>query len=434
MSGHGRSTAALGVLAVACSLTLAQQRAFAQTTTKAAVCNQPAPEPVIFVDVPGHPFTPIPTEDGCWIFVSLSNPKDGPPAGIAVLRRSGGTVSLARVIPTDGGPTGMVLTHDGKLLIGALDERVVFVDAARAISGDADAVLGYLHEPEYHGDLGGMKVTTPGAVYVNVTSDDRFLFVSDEWAQRITVINLEQARASDFKADSLVGTIPTGGLPIAVTLSPDGRYLYTTAEAANKEWGWPIECKPEGQDPAKAKAEYPQGAVVVIDVARAKTNPANSVIAKVRAGCSAVRLAISPTGDRAYVTARNSNTLLAFDTKKLVHDPTHALIGQVPVGPSPVGVEVVDSGKEIAVANSNRFAGAGNAKQTLSFISAAKVASGAVAVLGVIPAGGFPRELRATADGRALLVTNFTSNTLELVDLGRLPLQASPAKAKSPAP
>jgi hypothetical protein len=49
-------------------------------------------------------------------------------------------------------------------------------------------------------------------------------------------------------------------------LSPDGRYLYTTAEAADKEWHWPIECKPEGQDLTKAKPEYPQGALVVVDV------------------------------------------------------------------------------------------------------------------------------------------------------------------------
>jgi DNA-binding beta-propeller fold protein YncE len=146
-------------------------------------------------------------------------------------------------------------------------------------------------------------------------------------------------------------------------------------------------------------------------------------VAKVPAGCSPVRLAISPKGDRAYLTARNANALLAFDTKKLVHDPGHALIGKVPVGLSPVGVEVVDRGRRVIVANSNRFVAGSKDKQNLSVINAAKVASGAAAVLGLIPAGGFPRELRVTADGRTLLVTNFTSNTLELVDLTRLPLE-----------
>ena len=403
-------------------LTTASSRLMAQA--QATACNQAAPERITFVDVPGHPFTPIPTMDGCWIFVSLSNPKQGPPSGIGVLHRAGGSISLVRVVATDGGPAGMVLSHDGKVLIGAVDDRIVFLDTARMISGEGEAVLGYFREPEYHGELGEMKVTTPGAVYVNVTSDDRWLFVSDEWAQRITVIDLEKAQSSRFKEVSVVGAIPTGGLPIAVTLSPDGRYLYTTAEAANKKWGWPIECKPEGQDPNKAKAEYPQGAVVVIDVARAKREPAKAVIAKAPSGCSAVRLAISPKGDRAYVTARNADALLAFDTHKLVHDPEHALIGKVPVGRSPVGVEVVDGGRKVVVANSNRFAAGGNEKQNLTVIDTVKIASGPAAVLGVIPAGGFPRELRVTADGQTLLVTNFASNKLELVDLARVLLQS----------
>src|SRR5579864_1046042 len=89
----------------------------------------------------------------------------------------------------------------------------------------------------------------------------------------------KKARSSGFSADSIIGTIPTGGLPIAIALSRDERYFYTTSETAAKEWGWPIECKPEGQDPSKVKAEYPQGAVV-IDVAKARKDPASSVIAK----------------------------------------------------------------------------------------------------------------------------------------------------------
>ena len=214
------------LLTTASSVLMAQARATG--------CNEATSEPITFVDLPGRPFTPIPTLDGCWIFVSLSNPKGGAPSGVGVVRRAGGTISLVRVVATDGGPAGMVLTHDGKVLIGAVDDRIVFLDTAHMISGEGDAVLGYLREPEYHGELGDMKITTPGAVYVNVTSDDHWLFASDEWAQRITVIDLQKARSSGFKETSVAGAIPTGGLPIAVTLSPDGRYLYTTAESADK--------------------------------------------------------------------------------------------------------------------------------------------------------------------------------------------------------
>jgi hypothetical protein len=56
-------------------------------------------------------------------------------------------------------------------------------------------------------------------------------------------------------------------------------------------------------------------------------------------------------------------------------------------------------------------------------IDAAKVSSGAGAVVGTIPAGAFPRELRLTSDLRTLLLTNFTSSSLEIIDLARLSLE-----------
>ena len=47
-------------------------------------------------------------------------------------------------------------------------------------------------------------------------------------------------------------------------------------------------------------------------------------------------------------------------------------------------------------------------------------AGGKKAVLGEIPAGGFPREIRVSADGKTMFVTNFTSGTLEMVELARV--------------
>jgi len=146
------------------------------------------------------------------------------------------------------------------------------------------------------------------------------------------------------------------------------------------------------------------------------------VIAGIAAGCNPVRVALSPSGDRAYVTARADNELLTFDTNLILTDTAHALVGRVPVGTAPVGIVVMSGGSRIAVTNSNRFAGSGADHQVLTVIDAVKVSSGKDAVLGTIPAGGFPRELRVTADGQTLLVTNFSSRTVELIDLSRLQL------------
>jgi DNA-binding beta-propeller fold protein YncE len=60
---------------------------------------------------------------------------------------------------------------------------------------------------------------------------------------------------------------------------------------------------------------------------------------------------------------------------------------------------------------------------SLTIIDANKITSGESAVIGTVPAGVFPRELRATADGRTLLLTNFGSKNVAVIDVVRLPLE-----------
>lgn len=375
-------------------------------------CNEAAAKPIITVAVPGSPFQALPTEDGCWVFVSLPGGGTGTPGQLAVLRRSRGSLTLARTIRIGGNPTGMALTHNGRLLLVASGPRLAFVDPSRLIAGQSNAVLGYLDEP---GQL--------GRIYVNVTVDDKFAFVADERAQTISVIDLAKARATRYDASSIVGKIPTGRSPIAVTFSADNTLMFVTSQAAPANLGWPIECKRESGAPADTTPVNPQGAIHIIDVTRATTDPAQSVLGSVPAGCSAVRLVLSPNGGRAYVSARNNNALLAFDTAKLRSDPANAMIGRVPVGTAPVGIAVIDGGRKIVVTNSNRFAGTSADHQMLTVVDAARINDGAAAVLGSIPAGAFPREMRVTADGRTLLLTNFGSGSVQMIDVTRLPIE-----------
>ena|GEM_PF-385326 len=418
MNCRVKSMPATYMLAVGCLLLLAATVAGQQRSAQPPVsrCNAAAAEPITFVPLPGHPFNPVASGDGCWLFVSVTTANPRSLNGIALFSRADGQLKLRQVFTVEGSPTGSVLTHDGKLLIVADDDYVVFMDTAKMINGHGDPILGYISDGEF-----------PGSVYVNVTADDRFLFVSDEAVQAITVINLEKARAEGFKESAIVGKIPTGAAPIALTFSPDGRWLYTTSQVAPKDYNWPVECKPEGADPATAQPRNPKGAIIVVDVARAQTDPKNSIAARVPAGCSPVRLAISPDGARAYVTARNSNAVLAFDTAKFQTDAAGSLVGTVPVGTSPVGVAVVNDGRQIIVTNSNRFSNDRNARQTLTVIDATKVADGAAAVLGSIKAGAFPRQISQSPDGRTLFVSNYLSNELELIDLTRLPIERAVA-------
>lgn len=394
-----------------CVLVLSASPSRAQNSTGSTDCNQAAPKAITEVDVPGRPFEPLPTMDGCWILVSFARTPTMRP-GIAVYRRGGGKTTRTRTVLVGGNPTGMVLTHDGRMLIVADGDGEEFYDANLLISGKGEPLLGRISDG-----------AGSASIYANVTADDHFLFVSDERTATITVVNLEKAKASGFTQAAIIGKIPVAISPIAMEFSPDGKYLFATSEVALRGYGWQLQCQPEEPAGSSSGQDWPQGVIHVVDLATAETDPAHSVIGRVPAGCSAVRLVLSPKGDVAYVTARNSNAVLAFDVAKLVSDPTHALKGWVRVGSAPVGIAVIEGGTKVVATNSNRFGGRADDRQFLSVIDAAKLVSGAPSVLGEIPAGAFPRELRVTADGKTLLLTNFNSSTLEIIDLERLPME-----------
>ena len=371
-------------------------------------CNAETKEPVVHLDMPGRPFEPAISTDGCWLFVTLTQADDAGGPGVAVVRRAGGTLSIVRRVSLQGSPTGAVLTHDQKLLIVADGGYIAFLDAARLESGDGNPILGYMG--------GGSPV---GFIYVNVSPDDRYLFAAAERAAAVIVIDLQEARAGGFKERGGVARLDVGNAPIAVTLSNDGRFLYTTSEAAPPEWDWSRHCKPENANARRNTPNHAEGAIVVFDLSRALADPNHGVASRVAAGCSPVRLVLSPAGDVAYVSARGDDMLEAFDARRLVEDTAHALLGRTKVGVAPVGVAVVDSGARVIVTSSNRFGGNALDQQPLTVVDANKLRAGGRADIGTIPAGAFPRELRVSADGRTLFVTNFASRTLESIDLPR---------------
>ena len=389
-------------------LTLAALSALT-ASAQPADCNAPAASPSVTIALPSRPFAVRPSADGCRVFVSLMGDNSGKNPGVALLTRGHGRTEILRVVPLQSPPTGLALTHDGKLLIATSGDGPVFLDVERMASGQPNPVLGSFSDG-----------ANSQSIYANISPGDKLLFVSEERARSITVIDLARARSNGYKADAIVGKIPVANAPIALTFSPDGKWLYTTSQGAIPDWHWPKACKPEGRDPSTAEITNPEGAVIVVDVARAATDPAQAVVARIPAGCSPVRMAITPDGARIYVTARNSNAVLAFDTAKLLSDAGHARIGEAPAGAAPVPIAVVDAGRKVIAGNSNRFADS-SAPQSLVVLDAAKMEAGTDAALGAIPAGAFPREMALSADGHTLFLTNFGSHTLQVIDVDRLP-------------
>ena len=133
-----------------------------------------------------------------------------------------------------------------------------------------------------------------------------------------------------------------------------------------------------------------------------------------------VRVITSADGRVVWVTARGSNALLGFAADRLRTDPARALPAGVQVGTAPVGLALVDGGRRIMVADSNRFHAA-HATSSLAVVSVPAALAGQPALLGLVPAGGFPREMALEPGGRTLLVTCFASGQVEAVDVAGLP-------------
>ena len=370
------------------------------TSQTKAACNTPPRDAISYLSLPGRPFGIAVTQDGCDVFVALM----GNPSGIALLRRANGKIKLEKVFSLKGRATDIVLTHDQKLLIVAGIEDVAFLDVERMLSGHVDPVLGYLSDAD------------AGSINVNVTADDQFLFVSDEAAARIRVIDLAKVRGRKFSSEAIIGKIPVGLGPIALVFSPDEKLLYTTSEIAAK-MGWEDKCKPEANSGGPL---HPEGAVIVVDVATAKTNPEHAVLKWLPAGCSPVRMAISSSGDFLYVTARGSDAVLVYATAQMLSDPAQSLIATVPTGTAPVGITVADAGKKLLAANSNRFSEGGG---SVTVIDAGKVSNGTGAVLGKISAQSFPREFATSPDGATIFLSNFKSSSLEIIDVARMKIK-----------
>lgn len=142
--------------------------------------------------------------------------------------------------------------------------------------------------------------------------------------------------------------------------------------------------------------------------------------ARVPSGGSPVRLALSPDDSRLFVTARNSNAVLVFDTAALIKNPAHATPTKIPVGASPVPIALVMDGKLAIVGNSNRFSPEAGKGSTLTILDVSRIGAGRDPKLGDIPCGAFPREFHLSADGKTLFLTNFLSRTLQVIDVGRL--------------
>jgi DNA-binding beta-propeller fold protein YncE len=211
--------------------------------------------------------------------------------------------------------------------------------------------------------------------------------------------------------------IPVGDVVPSLTISHDGKRLYVATELvpANEQVSIAGESNPvlTRHDCVQKKGTPPRGNgfISVIDVRRATSNSSNvnPLLSRIAAGCSPVRLAESSNASSLFVTARGDNSILQYHVAALEADPQHAFERAIPSGgDAPVGLRLFNQDRELAVANSNRFA---DSPGTLAILDL----SSPQTPVEVMAAGAFPRNISLAHGDRTILLTNYTSRSVEVV-------------------
>jgi YVTN family beta-propeller protein len=181
---------------------------------------------------------------------------------------------------------------------------------------------------------------------VAVNPDGRYLYTADGGSNRVSVL--------DTRARRVVASVRVGTQPLSVAAAPDGKTVY----AANSGSGdvSVIDARTNRVVRAIPTGRFPSGVAVTPDGASLYvTNELSGVtIINARNGTVAARLrepspfsvAMSPDGDRAYVTGLGPGRVAAIDTG------THRVSSTVSVGPAGTDPFTVRAtGEAIYVAN-----------------------------------------------------------------------------------
>ncbi|GAB7346051.1 hypothetical protein MBLNU457_4816t1 [Dothideomycetes sp. NU457] len=387
--------------------------ALAITTCSNATANQANLTSVrtASFDVSANPFGLVYAPDHSAAFVALRttlgvlNTTTFPPSLSHEIPLPVETLQQGIYSPTIVGATGITMTKDGRfVLVTYFGLSALIIDAAKAIANNTSAVLGTLPGAIDYGN---------SAIEVTVSADGKYAFLSNEdggvsTSYRGSVVAIALKETNGTLTDS--SFVAAGELldfaVVGTAVSPDGRYLYATSEASSYYSN--------------------TGTLSIIDIDKFtssnKKTAGSAIIARVNAGCGPVRVIASSDGNTVWVTARESNSLLAFNATALHSSSTadNALIASIPVGYSPVGLTFARNESRILTANSNRFSLPG-ASTGLSVVDVrAALRNNSAAVLGQISTGKFPREFASSPDGRTVLVSDYGSRVVQAVDVASL--------------
>jgi hypothetical protein len=172
------------------------------------------------------------------------------------------------------------------------------------------------------------------------------------------------------------------------------------------------------------QGQQPQGAIQVVDVQRAKTDPATATVGwTFPAGCGANAIAVSPDGRRVSNAAADA----IFEAEALpselhVYDTTAVGAGTPPARIARIGLSrgptaIIDTGDRILVG----FQATNGVQPDILVIDPSKAAAGNDAVVGTIPFPG--GNLGLSSDGRTLFALAPLRGGIGIIDLHRVAIQ-----------
>lgn len=367
------------------------------TTKPAPGKNVKVPSGFTSVPAANNPFGIQVSHDGKFVFAVTS-------LTVEVYSRSASSLALTHlfsytVTVAHMGAAGATMTSNGKYLLVAAGSGIVVLDVHDLEAGISPATVGTLTVPGIQGN--------GGAVEVAVSPDNHFAFVTLKNVDIMATFNLHKALKKGFTSQAFVGEVRLGTNTVGLALSPDGKWIYVTSYAINN---------PNGN----------RGLISVLRLTEAERNTKESIVSQGPAGCMPARVIASPDGKTVWVTARGSNALLGFSAPTLRTDPKQALVADVPVGKTPIGIALVNGNSRLIVANTN--IPPGHPKQgvapppgNLAVVKVAAALAGKPALLGYIPSGSLPREFGIVPGGRNLIISDNGSLQLQVIDVSKLP-------------
>jgi YVTN family beta-propeller protein len=198
----------------------------------------------------------------------------------------------------------------------------------------------------------------------------------------------------DLKTNAIIAVITVGLAPAALAISPDGKFVYVINYVdGNPDTG-------------------------TMSIIKTKTN---TVIDTVAGFFGPFGIAVTPDGKHAYVTNFGSNNFAPFGTTvsvvKLHHRPR--IVKTIDLGIQPSGIAITPNGRFAYVTNYNTlYAGAHFTKLTPG--------EGTVNIIDIrtnkvipptIPVGHSPNAVAISPNGKFAYITNFTSNTVDVIQL-----------------